>query len=320
MNRVSIFKAIMGAATVFTLAIVAPYSIASVQQLEPLPNLRADLERFVGKENPGRLKVLSQLLKSKGISSHIESYEYKKSEVFADKEDISADEKKLWDALSNNNKGENLIVTLGAGEKTIVLGAHYDRVPQGDGVVDNASSSIILVRLAEALKHQSLNYQLKIVWFGDEEIDLIGSKKFVKTHKDQNIVSMINLDVNAYGDATMMGPTKYTGENRLYDMAKKACRKHNFKFVEFPEYGESDNESFTAVGIESISIGIAPVAEAYEFWLALNADKALKPKQIPRLITNIHSERDAMSRIDVTSITQSYWVVFGILEELNKLP
>jgi len=318
MKTLSSVKAFMIATAILVPATTASYATTNAQTDQQLPNLLTDLEILAGKKNPQRLRALAHLLEKSGISYNVEPYTYTKADVFGDKTELSDKAQELWNSLSG--EGGNLVVELGSGNETIIVGAHYDRVPIGAGVVDNGASSIILVRLAEALQYHPLTYRLKIVWFGDEEINLIGSKKFVVAHKDENIVSMINLDVNAYGNTTMMGPTKYTGLNRLYDMAQDVCRKHGFKFIEFPEYGESDNENFTAEGVEAISIGIAPTAEAYDFWLALNADEGLKPKHMPRLITNIHSERDSMSRIDPQSMSQSYLVTLGILQALNERP
>jgi Zn-dependent M28 family amino/carboxypeptidase len=52
-------------------------------------------------------------------------------------------------------------VTFGAGPELVVIGAHYDaaRLPDGSlsrGAVDNAASSVMLVRVAEALRAEKL--------------------------------------------------------------------------------------------------------------------------------------------------------------------
>jgi acetylornithine deacetylase/succinyl-diaminopimelate desuccinylase-like protein len=57
--------------------------------------------------------------------------------------------------------GRNVIVTMGSGAESIVVGAHYDavRLPDGTlsrGAVDNAASSVMLVHLAEALRASDL--------------------------------------------------------------------------------------------------------------------------------------------------------------------
>ena len=61
-----------------------------------------------------------------------------------------------------------------------LIGAHYDaaRLPDGTlsrGAVDNAASTVILVRLAEGLAKMRLRAQTRIVFFDMEELGLLGS-------------------------------------------------------------------------------------------------------------------------------------------------
>ena len=49
----------------------------------------------------------------------------------------------------------NVLCTLAGDEKaTIVVGAHYDKVPQGEGIIDNWSGAALLPSLFESL-HQT---------------------------------------------------------------------------------------------------------------------------------------------------------------------
>ena len=97
------------------------------------------------------------------------------------------------------------------GARKSSIGAHYDaaRLPDGTlsrGAVDNAASTVILVRLAETLSKMRLRTQTRIVFFDMEELGLLGSAEFVRAHRDRPMRAMVNLDVNAFGDAVMIGP------------------------------------------------------------------------------------------------------------------
>src|SRR4051812_30688883 len=56
-----------------------------------------------------------------------------------------------------NRAGTNLIVTLpGREPRTMLIGAHYDRVQVGQGAVDNAASCAALLELMTAFKASAL--------------------------------------------------------------------------------------------------------------------------------------------------------------------
>jgi hypothetical protein len=192
-------------------------------------------------------------------------------------------------------------------------------VTAGSGVVDNGASSIILTRIANAVKNETFNNRLRIVWFDVEERGLIGSAQFVEAHKDDPIVSMINLDVNGYGDTMMFGPTAATGIHRLYELAQSVAMKNNIGFVLFPNYGASDDRSFQRAEIENISIGVGPMSEVREFWLAFNGMDKYKPTGTPVIFTNMHSENDAMDKIQPLGMTYTYTVVLAMVKELDKI-
>ena len=63
----------------------------------------------------------------------------------------------------------------------VVLGAHYDTVPEVAGVNDNGSGTAIVLSLAEALAGKSLPFDVKIIDSGSEELGLLGSRHYIES-------------------------------------------------------------------------------------------------------------------------------------------
>ena len=77
-------------------------------------------------------------------------------------------------------KTNNVICTLkGAGTGSIVVGAHYDYVAQGKGIIDDWSGTAMLVSLYQSLKLHPRQHTYHFVAFSKEETGLEGSKKYV---------------------------------------------------------------------------------------------------------------------------------------------
>lgn len=93
---------------------------------------------------------------------------------------------------------ENFVLTKkGESSEKIVVGAHYDKVADGCGAVDNWSGVVILSHLYRTLKDVPLKKTLIFVAFGKEEKGLIGSRAMTNAmSKDQaaEYCAMINID------------------------------------------------------------------------------------------------------------------------------
>ena len=98
----------------------------------------------------------------------------------------------------------------GTSDKQVILGAHYDTDPSSatldrstlEGTNDNASGVGVLLELAE---RQALDPTVtsKFVFFGAEEIGLVGSEFYVSTLSEaeiDNSLFMLNLDSLVFGD------------------------------------------------------------------------------------------------------------------------
>jgi alkaline phosphatase isozyme conversion protein len=98
----------------------------------------------------------------------------------------------------------------GTSGKQILLGAHYDTSPSSsvldrtnlEGTNDNASSVGVLLELAQRLEAET-THSVKFVFFGAEEIGLVGSDFYAKSLSQQDIANtlvMVNLDGLIVGD------------------------------------------------------------------------------------------------------------------------
>lgn len=100
----------------------------------------------------------------------------------------------------------NLICTLrGTTDSTIIVGAHFDKVSPGDGVVDNWSGASLLPRLFESLQNHPRRHTFVFVGFATEEERLAGSKSYVKQMTPTQVAAtraMVNIDTLG------LGPTK----------------------------------------------------------------------------------------------------------------
>jgi Zn-dependent M28 family amino/carboxypeptidase len=90
------------------------------------------------------------------------------------------------------------------------IGAHYDatRLPDGSlsrGAVDNATSSVILIQLAETRCAEKMPFKVGIIGFDLEQLGLVGSPRYLKTRGAAGIRAMINMDINGYADTVLFG-------------------------------------------------------------------------------------------------------------------
>jgi Zn-dependent M28 family amino/carboxypeptidase len=86
----------------------------------------------------------------------------------------------------------------------IIIGAHYDTVPDTDGADDNATGVAVLLELARDLALQPLKYPVQLVAFDMEEAGCWGSKHYAAKCKQQqqSIRLMISLEMLGYCDRT----------------------------------------------------------------------------------------------------------------------
>lgn len=205
----------------------------------------------------------------------------------------------------------NVVVTLGEGNENIVIGAHYDAARLADGslskgAVDNAASTVILVRLAEALRAEKLPTRVRIVWFDMEELGLIGSNRYVQGHTSDRTVAMLNFDINAYGNTILFGPSERPDNAALRRTFVETCAAEEVDCVGFPQMPPGDDRSFVKAGVPTISIAVLPAIEVHQLWLLMNAgpNAGLAQETRPAALRTIHTAEDTPDKTDEATMAR----------------
>jgi hypothetical protein len=292
-------------------AVLAPSAVGSgaarhAPAAAPLPGLIDDVARFAGLENVARGDTLLRILVERGLAPEEQRFPNRAEE------------------REPRPEGRNLVVTLGTGERDIVVGAHYDafRLPDGSvtgGVVDNGAGAVVLTRVAETLRSHSLRHRVRVVLFDLEEVGLLGSRAYVSEHGAERTAAMVNVDIAGYGDLLVSGPSSNPGNRAVYRAFRMVCTVQMVPCLDFPRFPNSDDRSFQAAGVPNISLGIAPATEAHQLWLLLNAgpESGLRDGFMPALIGIIHTPADTLDLADAAAMTRVHDVVVALVLELD---
>jgi hypothetical protein len=106
-------------------------------------------------------------------------------------------------AIVNPNADDwNVIAESKGGDKNhvVVVDAHLDAI-YGAGMLDNASGSVTILDIAQKMKNVNPRNKLRFIWFGGEELGLLGSEFYVN-NLSSNDLSHIGYDLDADVTAT----------------------------------------------------------------------------------------------------------------------
>ena len=217
-----------------------------------------------------------------------------------------------------DRQGENIVAELAppaGATKQLVLGAHYDRVSQGQGTIDNASGSLAVLELLMALKRKPLkNYAVVAVFFDLEEIGLRGSANYIKAREGKPLPTVfINFDVFGYGDTLwVMTPDEKSSSATA---VKTVAAAANFPLQIGTQYPPSDHLSFIRAKVETLSFSLI---DGKEIPSILKVFKGEMPDQMPRVMTITHSPNDTPDKVDGAAIARALPVVEQAIRLMDK--
>lgn len=196
-------------------------------------------------------------------------------------------------------KQPDLICILpGESNQQIIVGAHFDHVSAGDGVVDNWSGASLLPSLYEALHSERRHHTFVFVAFSGEEQGELGSAGYVKNMAADDVertIAMVNMDTLGVGPTAVWASHS---EPKL--VSALAVIAHALKLpisaVNVDKVGSSDSEQFAKRKIPRITIH----SITQETWPIL------------------HSARDKLSAIKLDDYYDTYRLIGAYLAYLDQ--
>lgn len=195
---------------------------------------------------------------------------------------------------------ENLVIRKrGASEEKIIIGAHYDKVSDGCGAIDNWSGIVAIAHVYRSLKGVALKKTVLFIAFGKEEKGLVGSRAMVDAIKKEEVAQycqMINIDSLGLA-APQVADNMSTKKLRTFaaDLAKEM--EMPFSSAAIPG-ADADSSSFIAKKIPALTIhGLS--------------------NEWPRIL---HGRNDQASKVNSTSVYLGYRLALAMVRRLDESP
>ena len=216
--------------------------------------------------------------------------------------DAGCDAQHLSEQLVKGSKLPNVLCSLpGTSGKVIIVGAHFDHVSEGDGVVDNWSGASLLPSLYEAVKTAPRKHTYIFIGFTDEEKGEVGSHFYARQmSKDQVAATdaMVNMDTLG------LAPTEVWAshsDKQLANALVYVAKRLNMTVtgVNVDQVGTTDSVQFADRKIPSITIH----SLTQETWDA----------QI------LHTSKDKLSAMHLDDYYASYRLIAAYLAFLDEM-
>ena len=203
-------------------------------------------------------------------------------------------------SVQRHGEVENVVVVRpGKGNETLVVGAHYDKVANGCGAIDNWTGIVALGHLYRTLRQFAPEKTLVFVGFGREEQGLVGSRAMTEAIPAEQLpryCAMVNLD--SLGLAAPQVADNMSSR-KLLDATAALALELQVPFGHARISGaNSDSTPFVKRGIPAITL----------HGLDSNGLRVL------------HSPRDQPSRVNATSVYLGYRLALALLARLDQAP
>jgi putative aminopeptidase FrvX len=212
--------------------------------------------------------------------------------------EAGCDGERLREQPVKRQKLPNVICTMpGSSDSVIVIGAHFDHVERGEGVVDNWSGAVLLPSLFQSLNGEPRRHTIVFIGFAAEEQGLIGSDFYVKQLAPEQVAKIqVMIDLDSLG----LGPTKIWlthSDEKLANLlnAVAASIKLPLGVVNADQIGDEDSTSFRKHHVPTVML------------------HSVTQLTVPVL----HSESDNLSAIRVDDYYDSYHLIAVYLAYLD---
>jgi Zn-dependent M28 family amino/carboxypeptidase len=220
--------------------------------------------------------------------------------------------------------GSNLIVDLGAGDKRIGIGSHFDRIPESPGANDNGSAIAVCIEIIKKFsKIKNKEIGLRIFFFDEEETGLKGSSAYAKEYGVKDLIGLINLELVGIGDKLAIWPVAQNSSGDLLETFERCSNAAKVQTRRFDKIvtNTADHLSFRRAGltdaftITCISERDIEVANRYYKADQVGVDSAILVSILAEapIFENYHQPGDSHEKIKEESILMTSSVVLDTI-------
>lgn len=306
-----LFRSLAAAAALLATPALAQEPVQGLDDAAYLATIRDQVAAYVQPTNAARTEVVLRQIREAGFEPEVE--------VFQGGND-----------RTGPIEGRNVsFVVWGVADPgtlpDILLTAHYDAVTLRDGtmsygVVDNAASVVAVIRAAQWLNAKHLGRNVRVILFDQEELGLIGARKWIEANDLKNVAAVVNSDIAAYGDTMMYGQNNGAQSAFVTRAVQAVCSERALQCVGYPSYPPSDDRAFSAAGAPVVSLGFQDQIGAHQMWLAFNGGQTngLAEGFVPQVFRLIHSAEDTMDNVDPATVKMAGETYAAVIEELDR--
>jgi Zn-dependent M28 family amino/carboxypeptidase len=215
--------------------------------------------------------------------------------------EAGCDDQHLSEQPVKGSKQPNVICLLpGTSDKVIIIGAHFDYVSAGSGVVDNWSGASLLPSLYQAIKVEPRKHSYIFIGFTDEEVGEVGSAFYVHQMTKAQVAAtdaMVNMDTLGLARTEVWASHSDPRLNQAIAGIAKSLKVPVIG-VDVEQVGTTDSEQFAQRKIPSITIH----SLTQETWDA----------------HILHTSRDKFSAMNLDNYYETYRLVAAYVAFLDQ--
>lgn len=223
-------------------------------------------------------------------------------------------------------RGDNYVVDVGGGDRTLVLIAHHDAVLGSPGANDNAASVGILLSLLERLAlAPPSRLRVRLLFPACEELGYLGSRAYVRDASLDGVAGVLSLELCGRGDTLAIWDadveTSFLGTVRgAFESIGRRADETYHVVGHIPLFG-SDHRAFAAAGVPAYGLTVAPAADAdalraFVFSPMKSALQAVKRRPVP--FDTYHTARDASATLDAQALDTVVQALEALISETAR--
>jgi Iap family predicted aminopeptidase len=193
---------------------------------------------------------------------------------------------------------ENFVIRKpGASPETIIIGAHYDKVSDGCGAIDNWTGIVAVAHVFSAVREVPLQKTVLFVAFGNEEKGLMGSQAMVGAiDKNQRAQYCAMINIDSLGLAVPQALDNVSSK-KLTQLAADLAEEMKMQFSHASVgVADADSSPFVAKKIPAVTIhGLS------NDWQSI-----------------LHTRNDQVSKINPLSVYLGYRLALALLIRIDS--